>query len=289
MSRHDDLNLLIDVRRLDYDYDEKPVTPTRTINVIDQYEQHHTGARGPASLSFAHKRRWILAIERMHEMEKNWSDVFYHIFIFADGEVWEGRDVLRTSQGNIGRAITVHLPGNNPVITEAQYLACLAIARWATNRPANVRDHQQRPAATYCSGDNGRNNIKRLRQELNMPLTDLLPEDLTNNADWTTAEEHGWISGNGQRVASRSVVGVVVTRAYRQTVKAVNVVGGRVTRNTAAISATEAKLASQAQRISQLTTSVSQLSTKVAALEGRTTTAIDNEAIVAAVVEELTD
>ena len=218
MSRHLELFDLFDVRRPNWDPTEEPAVRTRSIEEVFVYEQHHTGARGPRSLSFADKAKWLLVIERMHEFYKGWSDIFYHVFVFADGEIWEGRDVLRTSQGNLSDAITVHVPGNNTVTTEAQYQSLLKLARWATSSPNNVRDHQQRPAATICSGDHGRETIQRLRQELTMSLKDLLPEDLSDHPDFLHAETLGFLEGNGQRTASRSVVGIVATRVYRAAV-----------------------------------------------------------------------
>lgn len=260
MSRHDDLLELIDVRRLEWDPTEEPVGHTRTIDVIDQAEQHHTGARGPRSLSFDHKRRWLLAIERMHERDKGWSDIFYHLFVFADGEIWEGRDVLRTSQGNLGRAITFHIPGNNEVVTQAQYESTLAIARWATALPHNVRDHQQRPAATACSGTNGRINIARLRQELNMALTDLLPEDLSYHADFTGAEGIGLLTDNGQRVASRSVAGIVGYRVHKLALERELEMSKRVNQLVAQLASQDAQLTTLSKRVDGISAPTPQLS-----------------------------
>jgi hypothetical protein len=163
----------IDVKRLDYDYDEPAATLTRSVSDIKVYEQHHTGGVGPKSLSFEHKRKWILQIERYHEWTKKWSDIFYHCFVFADGEVWEGRDLRRTSQGNISNALTVHIPGNNTVTTEPQYQRLWYISSIVSDGdPARIRDHQQRPASTSCSGENGRLTIARLERE-----AAIVPED----------------------------------------------------------------------------------------------------------------
>ncbi len=215
MARLADFYALFDHLRRSWDPTEELATHTRSVYTITTYEQHHTGARGPRSMSFEHKRRWLLAVERIHEMDNDWSDIFYHVFVFADGEIWEGRDARRTSQGNIANALTVHIPGNNVQVTEAQYQSLLKVARWVTSNPNNVRDHQQRPAKTYCSGPNGRAVIDRLRQELKtMPIpVELIPQDLGHHEDAVMARHKGfWDGKEPGRVASRSVAAVLANR-----------------------------------------------------------------------------
>jgi hypothetical protein len=213
MSRRTEYLDLITVRRLEWDPTEQPAIKTRTINDVSLYEQHHTGGVGPKSLSFEHKAKWLLQIEAYHEWTKKWSDIFYHLFVFADGEVWEGRDILRTSQGNISNAVTVHIPGNNSAVTGPQHASLLRIARWATDDPAFVRDHQQRPAATVCSGPNGRAEITRLREELIMADHTHEYQDLTDHEDAVTAKANGiWDGKNGEMAASRSTVAVMSQR-----------------------------------------------------------------------------
>ena len=158
------------MRRKEWDPSEPPAKLTRSVSDIKVYEQHHTGGAGPKSLSFADKQSWLLSIERYHEDSKGWSDIFYHLFVFADGTVAEGRDLRRTSQSNISNALTVHIPGNNSVVTDIQHQRLLELCRWISDGdPARIRDHQQRPASTYCSGENGRIEIDRLRKEVVMP------------------------------------------------------------------------------------------------------------------------
>ena len=167
MSRRQELIDLSDCPRLSWDPTEEPVTHTRTGEDIDVFELHHTGAPGPSTLTFAGKQEWLLSIERYHEVNKGWSDIFYHVFVFADGEIWMGRDIRRTSQANLADAVTVHIPGDNPIITEAQHASLLRVARWATTEPAKIRGHRDR-AATACPGNSGAAEVLRLREELNM-------------------------------------------------------------------------------------------------------------------------
>lgn len=175
---------MIDVPRLSWDPTEQPVTHTRSVDEITVYEQHHTGGVGPRSMSHKDKAKWLLQIEAYHEWTKKWSDIFYHVFVFADGEIWEGRDLLRTSQGNISNAITVHIPGNNTVTTLEQYKGLLQIAATVSNGdPDRIRDHQTRPAATYCSGDNGRITLKQLKKDAPNTMPDSQGRRLLSDHD----------------------------------------------------------------------------------------------------------
>lgn len=217
MSRATDLVDLIDVQRSQWDPGDR-APRNRSIDKIDQAELHHTGAPGPRSLTYDDKRRWLLEIERFHEESKNWSDIFYHLFVFADGEIWGGRPADRSSQGDIPTTMTVHVPGNNPGVTPAQYESLLRVVRWTTSNPAAVRGHNQRPAATYCPGPNVLAVVDRLRIDLTQgdePVSipeNLIPEDLGGHEQFKAAEARGFLSGQSARSASRSVVGVVATR-----------------------------------------------------------------------------
>ena len=213
MNRLQSFYSMVDVFRSEYDSSIGSTEATRTSTDITVYEQHHTGAAGPDDLSTAGKRGWILAIEAYHRETKGWSDIFYNVFVFADGEIWEGRHILRASQSSINDAVTVHIPGNNTVTTEAQHKSLLRIARWATSVPARVRDHQQRPAATACSGVNGRITIERLRKEL-LVSEDHSYQDLGDHPDAVAAEASGlWDGSDPAAAASRSVVAVIAQRA----------------------------------------------------------------------------
>lgn len=210
MSRLSEYHSLFDIRRAVWDTDEEAVTFTRSADDIALSEIHHTGARGPVDMTFAAKQRWLKAIEYFHEIGKGWTDIFYHVFVFADGEIWEGRDIRRTSQGNIGTAVTVHIPGNNPAITPAQRASLMKVLRWAGPL---IRDHQGRPADTFCAGDNVRAELASLRAELENIMSSLLPEDLGTHVDAIEAESKGFLHNNQpDRAASRSVVGVVANR-----------------------------------------------------------------------------
>jgi len=178
-------------RRTEYDYDELPTGITRNWSDIHYAELHHTGDRGPVSLSFEHKRRWILAIERFHELGKGWTDIFYHVFVFADGEVWAGRMPLRSSQANLHQVITLHLPGNNPVPTEAQIRSIeRLLIEWELQE---VWDHQTRPAATFCAGPNVRAIIPRLNETIQKGTTTMpIPESV--NDDFIYAHDKGIVT-----------------------------------------------------------------------------------------------
>lgn len=182
MLTEQEWNSLIDVPRTAWDPDEIRAASTRTWkDNIYIAEWHHTGAHGPKSLSFDDKRKWLLLIERFHEVTKKWSDIFYHLFVFADGQVWEGRQPLRASQGNIGNAFTVHIPGNDTGVTEVQFASLLRVSHAITDgNPAFLRDHQGRvgPSGTFCCGDKNRQALMRARtllpfyQESNVNLSD---------------------------------------------------------------------------------------------------------------------
>ena len=121
MGRLEDYYSIIEINRQAWDSNEPGVSFTRSVEDITEFELHHTGAAGPRSLSFGDKQQWLLDIERYHEQGKGWSDIFYHVFVFADGEIWEGRHLRRSSTSQAANAVTVHIPGNSPAITLAQH------------------------------------------------------------------------------------------------------------------------------------------------------------------------
>lgn len=185
---------LIDVKRNEWDYDEVRASSTRTWSPnLYIAEWHHTGARGPRDLSFEEKRRWLLTIERVHEMTNNWSDIFYHLFVFADGEVWEGRQPLRSSQSNISNAFTVHIPGNDTGVTGDQFASLLKVTHAITDgNPAFLRDHQYRvgPSGTYCCGNNNRAAMEQVRNLLPVYQEITMVTLADNNQLETWARQH---------------------------------------------------------------------------------------------------
>ena len=233
MSRIDDFYSLLDVRRDVWDPNDNTPAANRTVNRINRFEAHHTGGSGPLAMSYDAKRGWLRGIERFHEQTKGWSDIFYHLFIFADGEVWEGRRIDRTSQANIPTTVTVHYPGNNPVVTPEQAESALAIARWAVTDPDQISYHSER-GSTACPGDNVRAHIHQLRKSFtvtNFPPIQIVPENLSTNADYLELVQKGFLSdADPDRVASRSVVGVVVNRAHNDALAAVAELNARVDR-----------------------------------------------------------
>lgn len=219
MSRHAALLNMATVQRLGWDPTEEAPAFTRTEDDIDTVELHHTGGSGPRSLSFDQKRRWLLSIERFHEKTKRWSDIFYHVFVFADGEIWIGRDLRRTSQSNIYNALTVHIPGNNPAITEPQYASLLQIAQLWASSPETIRGHNQRPAATQCPGSNGLAAIERLREDYAMTEHTHTYMNLSHLEDAQDAKTNGlWDGSNPEGAASRSVVAVIAQRVLNKAV-----------------------------------------------------------------------
>ena len=218
MSRYDDLLNLYNVKRADWDPNDNTPRKNREVDSIDAFELHHTGGAGPRSMSFEDKLRWGLDIESYHENNKGWTDLFYNTFVFADGEIWGGRRADRSSQSNLMTALTVHIPGNNPTITEAQHQSLLRVARWCTSNPDNINVHSDR-ASTACPGANGRAERDRLQKELltmpSFPPIQLVPEDLRSHEDYLAAIQKGFISdADPDRVASRSVAAVIANRVH---------------------------------------------------------------------------
>ena len=217
MSRHADYLNLFDVRREEWDPNDDTPPANRTVKRIDRFEAHHTGGSGPLALSFEAKRGWARGVERYHQFNKGWTDIFYHVFIFADGEIWEGRRIDRTSQADIPTTVTVHYPGNDPVVTQAQADSAMRVARWAVTDPNRISYHSAR-AASSCPGDNVRQHIHELREGFNVtnfPPIQLIPEDLRHHEDYLAAITKGFISdADPDRVASRSVAAVIANRAH---------------------------------------------------------------------------
>jgi len=148
-SRSDYL-AMIDVSRREWDRDEPARSPIRKWDDITGCEVHYTGASGPKSLSFLDKQAWLLGIERYHEVTKRWSDIFYNVFVFADGEVWAGRPELVQSQRSLFNWLTVHVPGGVGMeMTDIQRQKVSEIAELVGGE---LRGHGER-AATSCPGD----------------------------------------------------------------------------------------------------------------------------------------
>jgi len=191
MGRLEEYFNLFDAKRRDWDPDEPTASFTRSVSDITEFELHHTGASGPSSLTFSAKKSWLLGIERYHEVTKSWSDIFYQVFVFADGEIWEGRDLRRASTSKAANAITVHLPGNDPKVTPAQHESFVKVARWATfGDPAKVRGHSDR-SATACPGNNGRIELDAIRAALAHQPPPPAPQPDTADLDALTEKVAG--------------------------------------------------------------------------------------------------
>lgn len=152
---------LTDYTRLDWDPGEIPRSSTRTWDDIQGVEIHHTGAAGPKSMAFADMQTWLLSIERYHEVNKGWTDIFYNCFVDAEGRVWDARPALAESQSSLHNWLTVHVPGNNEPLTAAQEAKLLEVIDTVGGRRL-VRGHAER-AATACPGSHALDFINRCR------------------------------------------------------------------------------------------------------------------------------
>ena len=210
---------LMDVRRSEWDPNDNTPSATRTFESIVGFELHHTGAAGPANLSTDTKADWLLSIERYHELTKKWSDIFYNVFVFADGEIWEARRADRSSTPAADSKLVVHIPGNSPVITAAQHASLLKLARWCTDNPDNVSGHSDR-ASTACPGSSGRAELELIRDQLKETIMTL--QDLGNHPEAQAAQALGlWDGSDPAGAASRSVVAVVAYRAHVEALTAI--------------------------------------------------------------------
>lgn len=151
---------MVTVGRNEWDVDEPARAAKRSWDDITGVEVHYTGASGPKSLAFADKKAWCLNIERYHEVTKGWSDIFYNIFVFADGDVWLGRTPLVQSQASLYNWLTVHVPGTvGMTVTDIQKKK---IAKMADIVGGNLRGHGER-AATGCPGSSALEFIQSYR------------------------------------------------------------------------------------------------------------------------------
>ena len=242
MGRISDYNSMLSARRTAWDPTEGVTTLNRAADDIVAFELHHTGGPGPASMSFYDKQKWLLGIERYHEETKGWSDIFYNVFVFADGSIWEGRNMLRSSTSKAHDALTVHIPGNSPEITPEQHEALVRVARWATlGNPANVRGHSDR-ATTACPGDSGRAELTAIKEALTMnPDHTHVYQDLGDHRDAIAAAKSGiWNGDNPTGAASRSTVAVMVQRAIDDLMDEIQILKDRNTALTTRIRRLEA-------------------------------------------------
>ena len=159
-SDRGDYLAMIDVSRNQWDVDEPARSPLRSWIDITGCEVHYTGASGPRSLTFKDKKAWLLGIERYHEVTKKWSDIFYNVFVFADGEVWAGRPELVQSQRSLFNWLTIHVPGG--VGMQMTDIQRQTVADIASIVGGELRGHGER-AATSCPGDSAMAFINEYR------------------------------------------------------------------------------------------------------------------------------
>ena len=223
MATRDQMLALIDVHRAQWDSTPSAARANRSISEINRFEAHHTAGPPPASMSFEAKKKFMQGIEHFHRVTKGWSDIFYHLFVFADGEIWAGRRLDRSSQSDIARTLTVHYPGFNPVVTPEQAESALRIARTITNDERMVSWHQER-AASACPGTNVIAHIKdflrpNLNQEPAVPEHTHVYADLSGFPEAQAAKRAGiWDGSDPAMAASRSTVAVMIQRAVDQAV-----------------------------------------------------------------------
>lgn len=176
-----DIMNMVTIGRTEWDTTEPERAAKRSWSHITGIEIHYTGAPGPKSLAFADKKQWLLNIERYHEKTKGWSDIFYNMFVFADGEVWLGRNPLVQSQGSLFNWMTVHVPGTVGMeLTEVQKSK---IAAMSDIVGGSLRGHGER-SATGCPGDSAMAFIRAYRAGNYQPVA---PIDWEAVAAWVEA------------------------------------------------------------------------------------------------------
>jgi hypothetical protein len=69
-----------------------PAAPGALAQAPRRITVHHTDTRasGPAE---THVAAHLRSIQRYHQTEKKWPDVAYHLFVDAQGRMWEGRNL----------------------------------------------------------------------------------------------------------------------------------------------------------------------------------------------------
>lgn len=143
-------------------------TPTKQArSSVHTLVVHHTAGGRPTTYEDA--RQEMRNIQRMHQRDRGWTDIGYHLVIDGAGRVWEGRslDVVgaHTHMNNTG-TIGVSFMGNY----EHQHLSARQLAAYAALRLRlrakgfrikQVKGHRQMPHnSTACPG---RNVMKALR------------------------------------------------------------------------------------------------------------------------------
>ncbi|MEE9125364.1 MAG: hypothetical protein V3U14_12875 [candidate division NC10 bacterium] len=197
----------------------------RSLLDIDRVEVHWTGTGGDM-LDHFDTAEELLSFERYHELTKKWYDLFYNWGLDSEGFIYEGRDMTIPSQSSLRSVATLLVVmGPDEMLmpgTPAYDAIAFGIWRaWGAVDPSrssrSLGWHQER-SSTSCPGPDIINLIKRLLggwiPEGTQMTNELVPEDLSNHADAQGSKALGFISGEGARVASRSVVAVVAYRVY---------------------------------------------------------------------------
>lgn len=204
----DIMNMVI-VDRNEWDVTEPARAAKRSWHDVTGIEIHYTGSAGPKSLAFEDKKQWLLNIERYHEVTKGWSDIFYNMFVFADGEVWLGRNPLVQSQGSLFNWMTVHVPGTvGMTLTEIQKSK---IAAMADIVGGGLRGHQER-SATGCPGASAMEFIHSYRAGEYEPVAPIDWEAIAlwvesvkaAHPEWVRSEDGRWYGWDGEAVVEIS-------------------------------------------------------------------------------------
>lgn len=204
-----DIMNMVTVDRTEWDMTEPERAAKRSWSQVTGIEIHYTGSPEPKSLTFSDKRQWLLNIERYHEKTKGWSDIFYNMFVFADGEVWLGRNPLVQSQASLFNWLTVHVPGT--VGMELTEIQKSKIAAMADIVGGSLRGHQER-SATGCPGESAMRFIKSYRAGSYEPVAPIDWEAIalwveavkSAHPDWIQSDEGRWYGWDGEAVVEIS-------------------------------------------------------------------------------------
>jgi peptidoglycan hydrolase-like protein with peptidoglycan-binding domain len=245
----DIMNMVL-VDRNEWDVTEPARAAKRGWHDITGIEIHYTGAAGPKSLAFADKKSWLLSIERYHEQTKGFSDIFYNMFVFADGEVWAGRTPLVQSQGSLYNWMTVHVPGT--VGMELTEIQKSKIAAMADIVGGGLRGHGER-AATGCPGQSALDFARSYRAGEYEPVAPIDWEAIalwveavkSAHPEWVRSEDGRWYGWDGEAVVEISPEQV----AERAAAKAAKEAAAKAAAEAAAKLAAEEAARLEAERL----------------------------------------
>lgn len=180
----DALAAALDRGRLSWDPTEDPAPLNRPLSDIDRIEGHWFGSAILAEVRRRGIDSILRSVERTHEDDEEWSDIFYNGAIDpTTGDLIECRPAGRRSGAHAGDAWTVLIPigvGDEPTAEEWENIRLGLEKAWAMlgYAPDALTDHgRSRPpsAASECPGPEIRLLIDQMK-EATMPRT---PKDNT--------------------------------------------------------------------------------------------------------------